>query len=343
MQQSSLRILLVGYSPLLRGGIPAVTAQILELMPNIELFAALKYYRPVHKQVIYTLTAYLRFISRLLILRPQVVHVLIGGRFDVIRNSYYILLARVLRIPVVVGFHSNSDSIIGGFSVLSRWLFIRILSQADELCFLSPSLRSEMLQAFDCKNKGVVIPNPIPSNFLEQSPLRREHRNGDLIFVGRWTKEKGAEELSLAMAELSVTDGLRCVCYGEIAPRGIEGCHYGGWLEGDAKLKVMREASLLLLPSHFEGYPNVLIEAAACGTPFVATQTGGVPDIYAASNGGVICEIGDAGGLMLAIRLLAADAGVWQQCSDSGRKWADSCSTQEIVNKWHELYCSLAS
>ncbi len=52
-----------------------------------------------------------------------------------------------------------------------------------------------------------------------------------------------------------------------------------------------RAADLVVLPSYSEGMPVVLLEAAACGTPFVASRVGGIPEIAHLGN----CRLVTAG------------------------------------------------
>jgi glycosyltransferase involved in cell wall biosynthesis len=47
-------------------------------------------------------------------------------------------------------------------------------------------------------------------------------------------------------------------------------------------------ADLLCLPSYSEGYPNVVVEALACGRPVVATEVGGIPELVNATNGRLV-------------------------------------------------------
>ncbi len=65
--------------------------------------------------------------------------------------------------------------------------------------------------------------------------------------------------------------------------------------------KLMREASLLLMPSLEEGIPNVVVEAMAIGLPVISTDCGGVPELIEEGINGWIVPIRDPEALTVAI------------------------------------------
>jgi glycosyltransferase involved in cell wall biosynthesis len=95
-----------------------------------------------------------------------------------------------------------------------------------------------------------------------------------------------------------------------------------------------RAADLFVLPSHSEGVPVVLLEAAACGTPFVASRVGGIPEI-AHLGASRLVPAGDAAALAEAIRAGLAERPPPRQIHDPARSHSEAVS--EMVDLFEEV------
>jgi glycosyltransferase involved in cell wall biosynthesis len=139
-----------------------------------------------------------------------------------------------------------------------------------------------------------------------------------VLYVGNLVPVKGLEVLIEALARLTslgvdyqgflIGQGpLRSRLEHQIARRGLGGrVHLLGSRPHDRLPDWYRAADLLVLPSYSEGVPTVLLEAAACGTPFVATRVGGIPEIAHLGTSRLI-RAGDAEALAQAIRISLAE------------------------------------
>lgn len=95
-----------------------------------------------------------------------------------------------------------------------------------------------------------------------------------------------------------------------------------------------RAADLVVLPSRSEGIPNVLVEAAACGTPFVATRVGGVPEIAHLTPHPLV-DSGDADALARSIQTALADS-TSQRTIPRPRRSTEDC-VDEIMDVFENV------
>jgi starch synthase (maltosyl-transferring) len=133
-----------------------------------------------------------------------------------------------------------------------------------------------------------------------------------LLFVGRLDPQKGPLQLLEAAAELFADHAdLHLVMVGDgplaselrewTRARSFESrIHFVGRQENIAAL--MRAADLFVLPSRWEGLPNVVLEAMAAGTPVVATAVEGVRDLLGEGKFGVVVPLNGEPRLSEAIR-----------------------------------------
>lgn len=127
-----------------------------------------------------------------------------------------------------------------------------------------------------------------------------------LLYVGRLSEEKGVYDLPLVLEQVR-SKGLdvEVTVLGDGPARSVletslEGVSFEGWVDRETLIERYRWADLLLLPSRFDTFGCVVLEAMACGCPVVAYNQKGPRDIIGDGLSGYLVE--DAQGMANAIQ-----------------------------------------
>lgn len=107
--------------------------------------------------------------------------------------------------------------------------------------------------------------------------------------------------------------------------------------------KEYRKSSMILMSSHYEGFPMVLIEAMACGVPAISFDCQcGPKDIIRDGDNGFLVNEGDIMALGHAAAVMMDDQELRKRMSMSARKVTEEYSESSIMRKWISLFDELA-
>lgn len=219
-----------------------------------------------------------------------------------------VLMARFLGIPVVVSARGSDVNLLPEFRLV-RGMIRWTLSRAAAVVAVSAALKSAMVQLGAAAGNIHVIPNGVdPARFQPSSAADARRRlvlpelSPIIVSVGTLTPSKGHELVIRAVAQIrSRYPGLRLCIIGEgphrkfleraVADLGMAG---NVMLVGKRPNEELRDwfsaATVSCLASAREGWPNVITESLACGTPVVATSVGGIPEIVYSEDLGILVE-----------------------------------------------------
>ncbi len=162
-----------------------------------------------------------------------------------------------------------------------------------------------------------------------------------ILFVGRLEKEKGVFDLIRATARMDQIQ-LALVGTGPLQPELEQlaediNCNamFLGHVQNPAGL--MREATALVLPSYTEGTPLVLLEAMALGTPVIASEVGGIPDMIKHEVNGLLVKPRYLNGLKSAIEHLLQNEPLQMQLAAGGKETiAEHFSEEAVAHRFSE-------
>ncbi|MGH3466235.1 MAG: glycosyltransferase family 4 protein, partial [Thermocrispum sp.] len=260
--------------------------------------------------------------------RPDVVHA-----HDWLVTHPAIALAEAARVPLVgtvhateAGRHSGwlSHAVSQQVHSVEWWL----ANRADELITCSRAMRAEVAHLFEVDPAAIHVIN----NGIEERPWRVSPAEVDaararhgvdgaplLLFFGRLEYEKGVQDLLAALPRIRLRHpGTRLVVAGK-------GRHLEPLVEQARKLRIRRAvdfvghlpdrelravlagADTVVLPSRYEPFGIVALEAAAAEAPLVASTAGGLGEVVQDGVTGLAFAPGDVDGLCEAVHGVLTD------------------------------------
>lgn len=188
------------------------------------------------------------------------------------------------------------------------------------------------------RNCITVIPNGVP---VRQSPRRRGSRFA--LFAGRISAEKGIEtliEAAGAASDVPVAVAGDGPLAGRVQAAPVE---FLGHLDRDAMDEALAEAAFTVIPSEcHETFPYGALESFEAEKPAVATTVGGMPELVAHEETGLLVSPGSPSALAEAMRRLWRDPGLRAGLgSNALRAVREKYSLEIQVDRTVELYREL--
>ena len=171
------------------------------------------------------------------------------------------------------------------------------------------------------------------------------------LFVGRVASNKGLPTMLEALARLEPRFrrplvlmgrdwGMRAPLEAQARQLGLsDSLRFLGHVESPAAYRgVFRRARALVLPSEWEAFGLVLLEAMVAGTPIVASAVGGVPDVLDGGRTGRLVPYGDSAALANALRAVVGDAEGTQRLRAEARERVRGFDWAMTVERHRALY-----
>jgi glycosyltransferase involved in cell wall biosynthesis len=276
-----------------------------------------------------------------------------AGPFDLVHGHFplphFSLLGR-LGLPLVLTYHGSDVLRLQDGAARPRLLRLHRSAAVlvgvseflcDELRTLDPKHAEKVVCIRNGRSRGAEV------KAARDDPATKELR---IIFVGDLIQVKGVDLIGPALSQLRDTRHFRLDIVGEGDMRATleeslrasydsAEVRFHGALPSAEVFERMRAADVLVLPSRREGLPNVLLEAMANGCAIVASRAGGIPEVVANGENGLLFDLGDVRGFSEAIRALAENVELRRSLVNHGFEFIKRYPDwDQVYAKYRDVY-----
>jgi colanic acid/amylovoran biosynthesis glycosyltransferase len=266
------------------------------------------------------------------------------------------------RLPLVVSFYGYDVGYLHapwrhlGYARYAV-LFPLLVRAASRMLVVSESLRAELVALGAPAGRVEVHRTGIDTARFAPDPAAAPRREPAIVMSGREVEKKGFRHGFAALARVRAKGGrFRVLFHGtgngplrEELVRSIAALGLGEVVEtlapDEPTANVLRRADLILAPSvtaadgDREGLPTVLVEAAACGVPAVASRHAGIPELVVDGESGLLCAERDVAALAGALERLLDDAALRRRMGEAARERAVAgWDAERLLRRREEIY-----
>lgn len=275
----------------------------------------------------------------------DIVHIVSSATWGLLKDIVMMKIAQRRGVKSVVHFH------FGRIPELAKqqnweWKMLCYVVRHSDKTIVIDRLSYGTLQQNGFTNVE-YIPNPLSTsvNDIIQSIGNVERQSRRLMFAGQCVAAKGVYELVEAC---SVIPDIELRIFGAITSdmkRELE----SKWNSDstlsimdnqpfETILKEMCQCDVFVLPTHTEGFPNVILESMACGCAIVTTPVGAIPEMLEEEDGkryGIMVEPRNVNQLKSAIEKMLSDEEFKAQCRINVQQRVNERYNIESV--WHKM------
>lgn len=257
--------------------------------------------------------------------------------FQTNQNALSVLATRKRHIPVIVSERGDPYQYHDIVAKLKTW----VINKAEGGVFQTK--KAMQYYGKELQSRSVVIYNPNTVVGIER-PIER---NNEIAFVGRFDIHQKRQDLAVEAFKIvaeKVPD-VKLVFYGAgkeqiIIKKKVEELGLSNRVLFKGLVKdvpnAIKDSRMFLMTSDFEGMPNALIEAMACGLPCVSTDCspGGASELIKSGENGVIVPCGDAKAIAIAMINLLIDSVKAEIMGAEAQKIVEKLSPGIIYGQW---------
>lgn len=292
------------------------------------------------RDLISLLRFFLKFTVLIIKERPDLIH--LHSTFSgALGRISLIFLKPFLKSKVIYCPHAFSFLMEG--SKIKRKMFFYVekilLPITDNVICVSQYEKKMAVELGLSKKKLVVIYNGVPAKLTNMK--KKVSKPLKLLFVGRFDHQKGYDLLIETIVKLNKNDFVLTIIGDSVNSKNqrieAENIVYTGWIDSDSMEPYFLNADVLIIPSRWEGFAMVPLEAMSYSLPIIASDSTSLPEVVLDKITGLLFEKDNADSLLRCI-LQLSDYDLISMGKEGNKYFINKFTDKKMIASTSHLY-----